>query len=309
MTTVVEVDRVSKSFGAQSVLRELSFSIEQGEIFCLLGPNGAGKTTTLEILEGFLVPDSGSVRVLGRDPLASGEALRPRVGVVLQESGFPKFFRVGEMIDTWRSYYDKPLPYDGILDLVGLRSDETKLVRKLSGGQRRRLDFALAVAGDPEVIFLDEPTTGFDPEARARCWEAIAGLRELGKTILLTTHYLDEAERLGDRIAVLLDGAADAIGNTQELAQLANLGVTVSFQAPAKVAEQLAGEFPGLDPADEMVGGQIDDVRSLLRRLELLDEPASQRAFASLRIQPPSLEQAYLSLVGRQPNPTEPTSR
>ena len=309
MTMVVEVDRVSRSFGAQSVLRELSFSIDQGEIFCLLGPNGAGKTTTLEILEGFLTPDAGSVRVLGCDPMASGETLRRRVGVVLQESGFPKFFRVGEMIDTWRSYYDKPLPYDGILDLVGLRSDETKLVRKLSGGQRRRLDFALAVAGDPEVIFLDEPTTGFDPEARARCWESIAGLRELGKTILLTTHYLDEAERLGDRIAVLLDGAADAIGNTQELAQLSRLGVTVSFQAPAKVAEQLAVEFPGLDTADEIVEGHVDDVRSLLRRLELLDEPASQRAFASLRIQPPSLEQAYLSLVGRQPNPTEPTSR
>ncbi len=220
MTTVVEVDRVSKSYGDQSVLRELSFSIEQGEIFCLLGPNGAGKTTTLEILEGFLVPDGGTVRVLGCDPRASGETLRRRVGVVLQESGFPKFFRVGEMIDTWRSYYDDPLPYDDILDLVGLRSDEAKLVRKLSGGQRRRLDFALA-----------------------------------------------------------------------------------------KVAEQLAVEFPGLDTADEIVEGHVDDVRSLLRRLELLDEPASQRAFASLRIQPPSLEQAYLSLVGRQPNPTEPTSR
>ena len=309
MTTVVEVDRVSKSFGAQPVLRELSFSIDQGEIFCLLGPNGAGKTTTLEILEGFLTPDSGSVRVLGCDPMTSGETLRRRVGVVLQESGFPKFFRVGELIDTWRSYYDHPLPYDDILDLVGLRSDEAKLVRKLSGGQRRRLDFALALAGEPEIIFLDEPTPGFDPEARARCWEAIAGLRELGKTILLTTHYLDEAERLGDRIAVLLDGAADAIGSTQELAQLARIGVTVSFQAPARVADQLAGEFPGLDAADEMVEGQIDDVRALLRRLEMLEEQASQRAFTSLRVQPPNLEQAYLSLVGRQSNPTEPTPR
>lgn len=307
VTTVVEVDRVSRSFGAQSVLRELSFSIEQGEIFCLLGPNGAGKTTTLEILEGFLEPDSGSVRVLGCDPLASGEALRRRVGVVLQESGFPKFFRVGEMIETWRSYYDHPLAYDDILDLVGLRSDEAKLVRKLSGGQRRRLDFALAVAGDPEVIFLDEPTTGFDPEARARCWEAIVSLRELGKTILLTTHYLDEAERLGDRIAVLLDGAAGAIGSTQELAQLANLRATVSFQAPSKDAEQLAREFPGLDAASETVEGEVDEVRSLTRRLELLDDHASQRAFASLRVQPPSLEQAYLALVGRQSDPMDST--
>ena len=309
MTTVVEVDRVSKSFDDQSVLRELSFSIERGEIFCLLGPNGAGKTTTLEILEGFLEPDSGSVQVLRCDPLASGETLRRRIGVVLQESGFPKFFRVGEMIDTWRSYYDDPLPYDDILNLVDLRSDEAKLVRKLSGGQRRRLDFALAVAGDPDVIFLDEPTTGFDPEARARCWEAIAGLQELGKTILLTTHYLDEAERLGDRIAVLLDGAAGAIGSTQELAQLANLGVTVSFQATAEVAAQLAGEFSGLKAADEVVDGQIEDVRSLTRRLELLDDHASQRAFASLRVQPPSLEQAYLALVGRQSEPMDPRSQ
>ena len=309
VTTVVEVDRVSKSFDDQSVLRELSFSIERSEIFCLLGPNGAGKTTTMEILEGFLEPDSGSVQVLGCDPLASGEVLRPRVGVVLQESGFPKFFRVGEMINTWRSYYDDPLPYDDILDLVGLRNDEAKLIRKLSGGQRRRLDFALAVAGDPAVIFLDEPTTGFDPEARARCWEAIASLRELGKTILLTTHYLDEAERLGDRIAVLLDGAAGAIGSTQELAQLANLGVTVSFQASAEVAEELAREFPGLKTADESVDGQIDNVRALTRRLELLDDHASQRAFASLRVQPPSLEQAYLSLVGRQSLPTDSRSQ
>ena len=307
MTTVVEVDRVSKSFGDQSVLRELSFSIERGEIFCLLGPNGAGKTTTMEILEGFLEPDSGSVQVLGCDPLASGETLRRRVGVVLQESGFPKFFRVGEMIDTWRSYYDDPLPYDDILDLVDLRSDEAKLVRKLSGGQRRRLDFALAVAGDPEVIFLDEPTTGFDPEARARCWEAIVGLRELGTTILLTTHYLDEAERLADRIAVLLDGAASAIGSTRELARLADLGVTVSFQAPAEVAGQLAREFPGLNLGDGVVEGQINDVRALTRRLELLDDHSSQRAFASLRIQPPSLEQAYLALVGRQSDPTYST--
>lgn len=309
MTTVVEVDRVSKSFGTQSVLRELSFSIEQGEIFCLLGPNGAGKTTTLEILEGFLTPDAGTARVLGHDPLTSGDALRRRVGVVLQESGFPKFFRVGEMIDTWRSYYDEPLPYGDILDLVGLRSDETKLVRKLSGGQRRRLDFALAVCGDPEIIFLDEPTTGFDPEARARCWQAIADLRDLGKTILLTTHYLDEAERLADRIAVLLDGTAGAIGSTPELAQLANLGVTVSFEAPATEAEQLAREFPGLAAIGEVVEGQIDDVRSLVRGLELLDEHASQRAYATLRVQPPSLEQAYLVLVGRQPDQMRPTQR
>ena len=226
MTPVVEVDRVSKSFGAQSVLQELSFSIERGEIFCLLGPNGAGKTTTLEILEGFLAPDTGAVRVLGQDPIASGDTLRRRVGVVLQESGFPKFLRVGEMIETWRSYYDDPLPYDEILDLVGLRSDERKLVRKLSGGQRRRLDFALAVAGDPEVIFLDEPTTGFDPEARARCWETIVGLRDLGKTVLLTTHYLDEAEHLADRIAVLWDGAAGAIGSPQEAHVARQMGLS-----------------------------------------------------------------------------------
>ena len=302
MTTVVEVDCVSKSFGDQSVLRELSFSIERGEIFCLLGPNGAGKTTTLEILEGFLAPDAGSVRVLGCDPIASGITLRRQVGVVLQESGFPKFLRVGEMIDTWRSYYDDPLPYGDILDLVGLRSDETKLVRRLSGGQRRRLDFALAVAGDPEVIFLDEPTTGFDPESRARCWEAIAGLRDLGKTVLLTTHYLDEAERLADRIAVLLDGRTGAIGSPQELAKQAGLGMTVSFQVPADEARQLADEFPGLRAIDGVVEGEIDDLRALVRRLESLDEHASQRAYASLRIQPPSLEQAYLALVGQRPS-------
>ena len=212
------------------------------------------------------------------------------------------------MIGTWRSYYDDPLPYDDILDLVGLRSEETKLVRRLSGGQRRRLDFALAVAGDPDVIFLDEPTTGFDPESRVRCWETIAGLRDLGKTVLLTTHYLDEAERLADRIAVLLDGETGAIGSAQELAQLAGLGVTVSFQAPADDAMQVAREFPGLDANDEVVEGEVDDIRALVGRLESLDEHASHRAYASLRIQPPSLEQAYLALVGKHPSTTDPKS-
>lgn len=302
MTPVVEVDRVSKSFGAQPVLQELSFSIEGGEIFCLLGPNGAGKTTTLEILEGFLAPDAGAVRVLGHDPITSGSTLRRSVGVVLQESGFPKYLRVGEMIETWRSYYLDPLPYDEILDLVGLRSDETKLVRKLSGGQRRRLDFALAVAGDPEVIFLDEPTTGFDPEARARCWETIVGLRDLGKTVLLTTHYLDEAEHLADRVAVLWDGAAGAIGSSQELAQLAGLGVTVSFRIPSDEARVLASGFPGLEASHELVEGEIDDIGALVRRIEALDERVAQRAYASLRIQPPSLEKAYLALVREHPS-------
>ena len=302
MTPVVEVDRVWKSFGVQSVLRELSFSIERGEIFCLLGPNGAGKTTTLEILEGFLAPDAGAVRILGHDPIASGDVLRRRVGVVLQESGFPKFLRVGEMIETWRSYYHDPLPYDEILDLVGLRSDERKLVRKLSGGQRRRLDFALAVAGDPEVVFLDEPTTGFDPEARARCWETIVGLRDLDKTVLLTTHYLDEAEHLADRVAVLWDGAAGAIGSPQELAQLAGLGVTISFRIPSDEAKVLVSEFSGLEANHEIVEGEIDDVGALVRRIEMLDERAAQRAYASLRIQPPSLEKTYLALVGEHPS-------
>jgi ABC-2 type transport system ATP-binding protein len=218
-TAAIEVEGLHKRYGDSTVLQSVDFTVQRGEVFSLLGPNGAGKTTTVEILEGFRNPSSGRVRVLGFDPAQHDPALRERTGVVLQECGFPLHLRVVEVLELWCSFYQRPRALDDLLAIVELAGERQKLVRHLSGGQRRRLDFALALAGDPELIFLDEPTTGFDPEARHRCWSAIENLRALGKTVLLTTHYLDEAERLADRVAILRHGRIQACGTVAELAK------------------------------------------------------------------------------------------
>jgi ABC-2 type transport system ATP-binding protein len=214
----IEIEGLHKRYGDRAVLRGIDLIVRRGEVFGLLGPNGAGKTTTLEILEGFRDPSAGRVRVLGIDPATHAVDLRERTGVVLQECGFPLHLRVGELIDAWRTFYRAPRPLDELLEIVELNAERHSVVRRLSGGQRRRLDFALALAGNPDLIFLDEPTTGFDPEARRRCWAAIDNLRTLGKTIVLTTHYLDEAERLADRVAILREGRICACGTSAELA-------------------------------------------------------------------------------------------
>ena len=217
MSSAVSVHELRKSYNGLQALRGVSFEIAQGEIFGLLGPNGAGKTTTVEILEGYRERDEGSVTVLGEDPATAGLDWRQRIGVVLQSSSFYDSLTVAENLALFAGYYMRPRPIDELIELVGLEEKRDTLVRSLSGGQRRRLDLGLALVGDPELVFLDEPTTGFDPEARRRAWETIGSLRELGKTILLTTHYLDEAERLSDRVAVLRDGQIVALGHPTEL--------------------------------------------------------------------------------------------
>ena len=244
----IQVAGLCKDYDDKSVLRGVDFTVKRGEVFGLLGPNGAGKTTTLEILEGFRVPTSGTVRVLGFDPADHAVALRERTGVVLQECGFPLHLRVGELIDAWREFYSTPLSGRDLLELVELSSERDCIVRRLSGGQRRRLDFALALAGDPELIFLDEPTTGFDPEARRRCWAANENLRGLGKTILLTTHYLDEAERLADRVAILRDGRIRACGTPEELAREAGAEPRMAMVQPSleEVYLELVGSADGV---------------------------------------------------------------
>jgi ABC-2 type transport system ATP-binding protein len=214
----IEVRGLTMSYGSRQVLRGVDFEVRPGEVFCLLGPNGAGKTSTVEILEGFRQRTGGDVRVLGVDPADQQARLRERIGIVLQECGFPRQARVAELIDIWRAYYPAPRPLAELLTLVELTADRDCQVRRLSGGQRRRLDFALALAGDPDLVFLDEPTTGFDPESRRRCWAAIENLRSLGKTIVLTTHYLDEAERLADRVAILQDGRVQTAGSVRQVA-------------------------------------------------------------------------------------------
>jgi ABC-2 type transport system ATP-binding protein len=217
MSTAVSVSDLHKSYNGTHALQGVSFEIAAGEIFGLLGPNGAGKTTTVEILEGYRERDAGSVSVLGEDPATAGGAWRERIGVVLQSSSLYETLTVREHLSHFAGYYERPRKVEEVVDVVGLTEKRDARVRTLSGGQRRRLDLGLALIGDPEVIFLDEPTTGFDPEARRRAWETIASLRELGKTILLTTHYLEEAERLSDRVAVLRDGEIVALGPPAEL--------------------------------------------------------------------------------------------
>src|SRR5579864_8672380 len=229
----VHVRDLRMSYGSTKVLRGVDFDVRYGEVFCLLGPNGAGKTTTLEILEGFRPPTGGTVRVLGLNPATQAARLRERAGMVLQDCGFPRQARVAELIDIWRGYYPNPRPLGELLGVVELAEVRSTQVRKLSGGQRRRLDFALALAGDPDLVFLDEPTTGFDPEARRRCWAAIENLRRLGKTVLLTTHYLDEAEQLADRIAILRAGRIELAGTTHEVAARAGLATRISFTTPS----------------------------------------------------------------------------
>ncbi len=217
MSSAIAVDDLRKSYNGLQALRGVSFEIAEGEIFGLLGPNGAGKTTTVEILEGYRERDGGAVTVLGEDPSTAGLAWRERIGVVLQSSSFYDSLTVAENLALFAGYYTQPRPVGEVVELVGLEEKRDTLVRNLSGGQRRRLDLGLALVGDPELVFLDEPTTGFDPEARRRAWQTIASLRDLGKTILLTTHYLEEAEHLSDRVAVVRNGEIVALGPPSEL--------------------------------------------------------------------------------------------
>src|ERR1700756_5180040 len=224
-------------YADHEVLKGVDFEVRTGEVSCLLGPNGAGKTTTIEILEGFRQRTGGTVSVLGMDPQAQSARLRERGGIVLQECGFPRQARVAELIDCWRAYYRKPRGLTELLKVVELTEDKNAQVRRLSGGQRRRLDLALALAGDPDLIFLDEPTTGFDPESRRRCWAAVENLRTLGKTILLTTHYLDEAERLADRVAILQGGRIQVAGTVRHVARQAGVKTKIKFAAPERLLD------------------------------------------------------------------------
>jgi ABC-2 type transport system ATP-binding protein len=215
--SVISVSGLVKSYGRHEVLHGISFAVEAGEVFGLLGPNGAGKTTTVEILEGYRGRDGGDVRVLGQDPGGAGSDFRERIGIVLQSSAVYPVLSVRETLELFAGYYPQPRRPGEVIELVGLSDKADARVRTLSGGQLRRLDLALALIGDPDLIFLDEPTTGFDPAARRQAWETIRGLRELGKSILLTTHYMEEAQRLSDRIAILGEGRIVATGSPEEL--------------------------------------------------------------------------------------------
>ena len=278
MTPVVSVRGLTKSYGEFEAVKSIDFELHAGEVFGLLGPNGAGKTTTIEILEGYRERDSGDVEVLGADPATADLDWRGRIGVVLQSSAMYENLTVAEHLAQFAGYYEHPRPVDEVIGLIGLEEKRDTRARRLSGGQRRRLDLGLALIGDPELIFLDEPTTGFDPGARRRAWDTIRSLSALGKTILLTTHYLDEVEQLADRVAVLREGTIVASGTVQEL---------VGGAPATEIRYRRNGEVVVLE-TDEPT-----------RVLHELTEAAIQRGeeLEGLEVRRPSLEEVYLSLT------------
>ncbi len=277
----IVVNDLHKSYGAFEALRGVDFAIESGEVFGLLGPNGAGKTTTVEILEGYRRPDGGTVTVLGEDPQHAGLDWRERIGVVLQSSAMYPNLTVAESLELFAGYYRRPMEVENVVRLVGLEEKRDARVRTLSGGQKRRLDLGLGLIGDPEVLFLDEPTTGFDPAARRAAWEVIRSLRSLGKTILLTTHYLDEAEQLSDRVAVLREGRIVAIGRPEEL----------SGATPAT-------EIRYRRDGEEIVVSTQEPTR-VLHELTA-DALAQGRELEGLSVRRPTLEEIYLALTQAQ---------
>jgi ABC-2 type transport system ATP-binding protein len=275
----IEVRGLRKRYGGYEAVRGIDITVRRGEVFGLLGPNGAGKTTTVEILEGYRSRTSGEVSVLGHDPARREIELRRRIGIVLQSGGIYGHITPREALRHWASFYPRPREVDEVLALAGLQGQADVRSRRLSGGQLRRLDFALALIGDPELIFLDEPTTGFDPAARRAAWSTISSLRDLGKTILLTTHYLDEAQALADRVAIVKEGRVLAIGAPREL------GVGAAHY---RVAYRSAG--------GELVERQTDDVTALLH--ELTGEALARgETLDELSVGRPTLEDVYLELT------------
>ena len=272
--SLIEVKGLTKSYGDVHAVRGIDLNIEQGEIFSILGPNGAGKTTTVEILEGFRTRDSGNVSVLGFDPNTRGHQSREwrnRIGIVLQTSGDAGDLTVFETINHFHGYYSKPRDVDEVINSVGLKEKEHSLIRNLSGGQRRRLDVALGIIGNPELIFLDEPTTGFDPEARRAFWSLIKNLRSDGATIVLTTHYLDEAEALADRVAVINRGVIVDIATPADLGGRATSQATVQWRDgdqiksektdnPTAVVSSLAARFNGEIPELVVTRPSLEDI-------------------------------------------------
>jgi ABC-2 type transport system ATP-binding protein len=222
------------SYGRNHAVRGIDLTVERGEVFAFLGPNGAGKTTTVEILEGYRRRSGGEVEVLGADPQRAGREWRERIGIVLQSSRLDPYLTVRESLELFAGYYRAPLAVEEVIALVGLDGKADERARKLSGGQQRRLDVGLALIGDPELLFLDEPTTGFDPSARRQFWEVIAGLRELGKTIFLTTHYMDEAQRLADRVTIIAAGRIVARGTPEELGSRDARTTTIRYRTDGR---------------------------------------------------------------------------
>jgi ABC-2 type transport system ATP-binding protein len=277
--TAIEVRGLQKTYGEHEAVRGIDFDVRRGEVFGLLGPNGAGKTTTVEILEGYRSRSGGDVAVLGHDPARRDPDLRARVGIVLQSSGIYQYLTVRESVAHWAGFYPAPREVDEVIGIVGLEEAAGQRANKLSGGQKRRLDLALALVGDPELVFLDEPTTGFDPAARRAAWSTIRSLRDLGKTVLLTTHYLDEAQALADRVAIIKDGRILAEGPP------ASLG---AGSGRYLVSYRTGEAAPRTHETDDPTTLLHELTAAALARGERLDD---------LSVTRPSLEEVYLELT------------
>ena len=292
----IEVRGLRKRYGALEAVRGIDFEVREGEVFAMLGPNGAGKTTTVEILEGHRDRDAGEVSVLGSDPKRGGVELKRRIGIVLQSTGINPYLTVAETIEMFRGYYPHPRPLDDVIEVVGLTEKRNDRVRRLSGGQQRRLDVGIGLAGDPDLLFLDEPTTGFDPAARRGAWEMVKNLAALGKTIFLTTHYMDEAQALADRVAIIAGGKIIAEGPPSTLtASTAQVSI-IRFRLPAK-APALPAALKKL-ASTSAAGVQISTEDPVAHLNALTGWAISKNVvLEELEVHRPSLEDVYLELT------------
>jgi ABC-2 type transport system ATP-binding protein len=276
---VISIRGLRKSYGDVEAVRGIDLEVQRGEVFAFLGPNGAGKTTTVEILEGYRKRSGGEVSVLGEDPEHAGRAWRERIGIVLQSCRLDPYLTVRESLALYAGYYDAPRPIEETIEQVGLAGKADARASSLSGGQQRRLDVGMALIGDPELLFLDEPTTGFDPSARRQAWETIAGLRDLGKTVFLTTHYMDEAQRLADRVTVISGGEVVARGTPEDLGDRENRPARITYREGGREVE-LETTTP-VQTLNELTGRALAEGRDL----------------EGLEVARPSLEDVYLELT------------
>ncbi len=304
----IDVRRLHKSYGGVERLHGISFSVDCGEVFGFLGTNGAGKTTTIEILEGYRARDSGEVSVLGTDPARAGRDWRNRIGLVLQESELNPVYTVRETVAMFSRYFRRPTDVDATITSVGLAEKAGERVGRLSGGERRRVDVAIGLVGDPEVLFLDEPTTGLDPAARRGMWALIEGLRSAGKTVFLTTHYMEEAQRLADRIVILRAGAIAASGTAEQLSRALGHATRITFLAPSHVGPAQVAAVVGASVEQD---GQWLGFRSnqAQRDLTALLRWAQEDGFelVGIRVSPPTLDDVFVELASGDPSGGDPS--
>jgi ABC-2 type transport system ATP-binding protein len=301
---VIDVSGLRKRYGDLEAVAGVDLRVQRGEVFALLGPNGAGKTTTVEILEGYRDRDGGEAMVLGADPAAGRVEWRGRIGIVPQSTGAFEVLTVAELVHHFAHFYEKPLDPDDTIELVGLTSKRDSLCSKLSGGQKRRVDLALGIVGDPELVFLDEPTTGLDPQARRSVWALVRQMTDLGKTVLLTTHYLDEAEALADRVAVIVAGRIVAEGTPRDIGGRSEAVAKITFELRGSLADNplpaLSDVAVHVDGDSPLVQIETEQPTAVIEQLAAWAAAAGTRELPGLSVTRPTLEDTYLRLISAE---------